>query len=410
VILMSVGLLAACETTKSSNPLSPTVAGPIEGVVISAPKPLQPTVGQRIPAQEQPVTLVVENATTNGQRPLKYVFEVAADAGFLNKVFTRGDVVPGADGRTSVTITDALATGRTYYWRAMAADGANSGPFASAVHFDVYTPVVIQAPVPVSPADGALVAGLRPALRVRNAQKSGPAGAISYNFQIAETQTFASVVLNGVVAEQGSETTYTATQDLLAARTYYWRARALDSSVTGAWSVTQWFRTPDVASPSPSPGPNPPPGGSGDQINAGSITWLSPASTDVSGWPITSTVTGTHQAGNEICVYHTKSGQWPLADIFGTGPVIEGNIMIVARFSGRWYGAGFDWLGQGRTCKTMPANEYGRDQIRVWPMDASWAGPRSGDQIGLLVSTPSSDRIPMRTLNERSNIVVITWQ
>ena len=91
------------------------------------------------------------------------------------------------------------------------------------------------------------------------------------------------------------------------------------------------------------------------------------------------------------------------------GAAIEGNI-IVAQFSGKWYSAGFDWLGQGRTCKTMPANEYGRDQIRVYPMDASWAGPRSGNQIGLLVSTPSSDRIPIRTVDERSNIVVITWK
>ena len=116
------------------------------------------------------------------------------------------------------------------------------------------------------------------------------------------------------------------------------------------------------------------------------------------------------QSGDQICVNHTKAGQWPLADIFGTGPVIEGNIMIVAQFSGKWYGAGFDWLGQGRTCKTMPANEYGRDQIRVYPMDASWAGPRAGDQVGLLVSTPSSDRIPIRTVDERSNIVVVTWK
>jgi hypothetical protein len=401
-------VLAGCETTKTSNPLSPTVAGPIEGVVISAPKVLLPSAGQRIAATEQPVTLTVENASTNGQRPLAYVFEIAADQGFTNKVFTRAEVPPGAAGRTSVKLTDALATGRTYYWRAMAADGANSGPYSAAANFDVYTPVTIQAPVPVLPVDGAKVTVLKPVLTARNATRSGPAGPVSYNFQVAETQTFAATVLNAVVAEQATTTSYTATQDLVAAKTYYWRVRAFDATTTGAWSVTQSFKTPDAAAPTP--GPSPAPGGGADQIGASAITWLSPASTNVSSWTITSTVTDVVQSGDQICVNHTKAGQWPLADIFGTGPVIEGNILIVAQFGGKWYGAGFDWLGQGRTCKTMPANEYGRDQIRVYPMDASWAGPRAGDQIGLLVSTPSSDRIPMRTVNERSNIVVVTWK
>ena len=35
-------LAAACETSKSANPLSPSVAGPIPGVEITAPKPLSP--------------------------------------------------------------------------------------------------------------------------------------------------------------------------------------------------------------------------------------------------------------------------------------------------------------------------------------------------------------------------------
>ena len=57
----------------------------------------------------------------------------------------------------------------------------------------------------------------------------------------------------------------------------------------------------------------------------------------------------------------------------------------------------------------MTADEIGVDQIRVSPMDASWPGPKAGDQVGLLVSTPSSDRIPIRTINERSNIKMIIW-
>jgi len=32
IIVAMAGVLAACETTKTSNPLSPTVAGPIAGL------------------------------------------------------------------------------------------------------------------------------------------------------------------------------------------------------------------------------------------------------------------------------------------------------------------------------------------------------------------------------------------
>src|SRR5207249_9653019 len=68
--------LAACETSKSSNPLSATIAGPIPGVDISAPKLLEPN-GERIAVDDQPVTLLIENASTNGPRLLTYAMEVA---------------------------------------------------------------------------------------------------------------------------------------------------------------------------------------------------------------------------------------------------------------------------------------------------------------------------------------------
>ena len=122
--------LAACETQKSSNPLSPTVAGPIPGVNITAPRMLEPTQGSRYKESQQPIRLMVENASTSGVRPLFYTFELASDADFTTKMFARSGVPPG-DGRTSVQI-DRLELGRSYYWRVRAEDGANSGPFVTA--------------------------------------------------------------------------------------------------------------------------------------------------------------------------------------------------------------------------------------------------------------------------------------
>ena len=133
VLLMVSSVLVAvagCEPTKSSNPLSPTVAGPIPGVNITPPMPLEPR-AVKVPVDRQPVTLVVENAASNGQRPLSYVFEVATDAGFANIVWSRTGVTPG-EGRTTMRLPDPLATGRSYYWRARAEDGANTGPYSAA--------------------------------------------------------------------------------------------------------------------------------------------------------------------------------------------------------------------------------------------------------------------------------------
>jgi len=144
--------LTACQVSKSSNPLSPTVAGPIPGVNITAPKPVDPTVGSRIAVDSQPLTLTVENASTSGVRPLSYLFEVATDSSFNNKVFTRDGITPGDGGRTAIKLPEALATGRTYYWRVRAQDGANTGSYSTPVNFNVFTPIVINAPVPQAPA------------------------------------------------------------------------------------------------------------------------------------------------------------------------------------------------------------------------------------------------------------------
>src|SRR6187401_3467704 len=91
--------LAGCQTSKSSSPTAPTVAGPIAGVTITAPALVEPAQGFKFKESEQPIKLVVQNATTSGVRALTYSFEVAADSGFGSKVFSRSGVAPG-DGRT----------------------------------------------------------------------------------------------------------------------------------------------------------------------------------------------------------------------------------------------------------------------------------------------------------------------
>jgi hypothetical protein len=187
-------------------------------------------------------------------------------------------------------------------------------------------------------------------------------------------------------------------------------AAALSLLIAGACSISKSPTSPEATGVQGSTGPNGPASlANGDQIDPKTIQWLSPASTNVGDWAVTSTVTDVTIEGDTICINHTKSGQWPLVSIDGNSPNIEGNPMIVVKRDGQWYGAGFDWFGGGRTCKHMPRHEMGGDQIRVWPLDGSWPGPASGEEVGVLVSTPSSDRIPVRSVNERSNIVLVRF-
>ena len=69
VLAAMLWLTAACEFSKSENPLSPTLAGPIPGVNITAPKALEPAAGAMIAGNSQPLTLLLENSSTNGLRP-----------------------------------------------------------------------------------------------------------------------------------------------------------------------------------------------------------------------------------------------------------------------------------------------------------------------------------------------------
>jgi hypothetical protein len=251
-------LLAAtvgCEAKKSSNPLSPSVAGPIPGVNITAPAVVEPSQGFKFRYTEQPIRLTVQNAATSGVRPLSYAFEVATDSGFETKVFSKGSVPPGDGGRTSVQL-DVLEIGRAYYWRVRALDGANTGPYTTA-SFEIFPKPVLNPPTAVSPVNAQVTSSTTPTLTVHNAAFVGPVGDRHYDFQVSADQAFVAIVATATVAEGGGDTSYT-TAPLPSSRTYFWRARASDGETTSDWTPTQTFKTPSVATPPP-----PPPGGGG---------------------------------------------------------------------------------------------------------------------------------------------------
>ena len=250
-------VLAGCEAQKSSTPLSPSVAGPIAGVSITVPKLIEPAQGFKYKESQQPIKLIVENASTTGVRPVSYMFEVATDSNFTSKVYARSGVPPGDNNRTSVQI-DRLDLGRAYYWRAKADDGANSSEFASS-QFEVLPKPVLNAPGLASPINGERTTSRRPTLTVNNSDRNAAVGALSYEFQVATDQAFTAIVAAGTSGENSGQTKFTPAADLPADVLHYWRARAGDGETTSAWAGTQTFRTP-AAAPAPSPSPSPSPG------------------------------------------------------------------------------------------------------------------------------------------------------
>ena len=262
--------LAGCEASKSSNPLSPAVAGPIAGVNITQPKLLEPTQGFKFKESQQPIKLLIENASTNGVRTLSYAFEVSTDSDFTNKVYARAGVPAGDGGRTSVVI-EKLELGRQYYWRARAEDGANTGTYASA-SFDVLPRALLNPPPQQSPINGVTASSRRPEMIVGYSDRNESIGFVRYEFQIATDAAFSAIVSSGVRDEGGGNTGYTPGADLAASAQHFWRVRATDGETTSSWSGAQSFRTPASApAPGPAPGPGPNPGGPCNSSNPDTI-------------------------------------------------------------------------------------------------------------------------------------------
>jgi hypothetical protein len=208
---------------------------------VGAPALDQPADGAVIADAAQPVVLTVDNAVVTGSTRATYTFQVASDAGFAAIVQTKSSVAAGTGGRTSIAL-DALPSAAQYYWRARADAGSTSGAFGPTWSFSIGAAVTLGVPIPVGPLSGATSA-TRPTFTVQNVTRSGPAGPITYTFQVSTSETFTDTVASGKVSEGSSTTSFTPADELASGPVYYWRATAADDAdgVTSAPSGVQSF-------------------------------------------------------------------------------------------------------------------------------------------------------------------------
>ncbi len=267
IALFSVVCLVGCEAAKSANPTAPSVAGPIPGVSITAPKPLEPGTGATLTFGTVPPTLLIENPGTSGVRTLWLQVEVGIDAGFQQVVHQADRLTLGEGGRTTYRLPEPLGAGYTYYWRSRAQDGANTGPYSSTSSFTVVPPVVIDPPTPIAPT-GTLTTN-KPDFRVTNGAVSGTTGVV-YRFEVSQTADFSAVIALVTVTPGANGTSTMTLGELPYNTTYYWRAYATDGTKQSAYSGTLSFRTP--APPAPPLPPVTAPGSGGVPLGPGGRT------------------------------------------------------------------------------------------------------------------------------------------
>jgi hypothetical protein len=389
---------AACE---KSSPVTPSavVPGPSvtvasvtdasTGVTVGAPQPISPADGAQFKNVEQPVKLAISNGVTTSSAALAYSFEVATDAGFASKVYTKDNVAEGAGGQTSLTL-DKLSPAKTYFWRARS---GSAGPASKVRSFSIGPEVILQAPVLAAPAQNATVTGRTVTLTANNVGRTGPAERVTYRFEVSDSSSFTNLVFVSSVLEQpGSQTSVTVNTTSNVAATYFWRVQASDppNAVTTAFSAVGSFRYQPFSLSDATIWDNPP---------------------DVANWAETATITRIELTDFIVVDFdkRTGPGRWPESG-FGDGG-IQYTLGMCLNIDQHWHCSAAIQFWDGRDLEAGgPASEVGRN----WYYDARWGAlqghqPSPGEVVGIFVAQGNLRDNGKTSVKERSNVVLVPF-
>ena len=245
-VLSIACLVTACATEKSRNPLSPSIAGPIEGVAISSPVSLQPADGQLIRSTDQPILVTFDQVASNSERPFWYELQMSSDSSFTSLLYSAEKIPPSGGPTEQYALNTALDKGHKYYWRVRALDGANTGPYSVPASFEIFTPLVVGPPMAIAPLTGTVANMNQPDLTIENASITGTPLSTTYRFEVSTDHSFSNIAHSASVSP-GSTTTTLQTGPLTWDTQYHWRSQAIvigkEGPVEGAWSDIQTFQT-----------------------------------------------------------------------------------------------------------------------------------------------------------------------
>ena len=233
--LVLSSMFAACGATALLLPAACGKTPTAPAVSFSAPLPTQAN-GASYGFGLQPITLTLTNAARTGQSVVTYTVEVATDSGFGSKVFTKDGVPEGANGKTNVEL-GSLAGGQTYYWHSMAVIDGVVGAQSPTQTFSVRPQIFTGVPTIASPNANDNVFGSRPSFTVNNVGHTSAAGTVFYEFQVASSAAFTTILASGSSQETPGRTSWSPGNDLPEGN-LFWRARATDPSNSEATAYT----------------------------------------------------------------------------------------------------------------------------------------------------------------------------
>ena len=373
-------LLASC----AKSPGAPSVS-------FTSPLAAQPANGASFKFNAQPVSLTITNAVRTATVTTTYSVEVATDAGFTNKVFTK-DAIPEGTGTTSVTV-NSLAGGATYYWRWHAlVDGVSSAP-STPLSFVVAPQIIINPPVVVDPIAGATATQARPAFVTNNATRVGPVGTISYEFQVSTSTAFTSILASATITEgSGGQTSWTPTSDLPEGA-LAWRVRATDPANT----EVSGFSAPTAFTLQP--------------FNMKDALILNnPA--NLGSWAETAKITSIDFTSDAILVeFDRRQGPNAWSEVSFGGGAIQYTLGMCLKIGAKWAcsAAIQFWSGRDLEASGFP------DRISAdWFYDARWGimqghQPSQGEQVGIFVAHGNLRDSANWAQEERSNVVIMPF-
>jgi hypothetical protein len=409
-IWSAIALLVATSACQKSSPARATdvesagttasVTDATTGVTITTPTPITPTSNQQFKYSEQPLTLTVKNAVHTGTAALTYTFEVASDAAFATKVYTKEGVAEGA-GQTAQQI-DKIAGDKSYFWRARVTSGSTVGPNSTPRGFSVGPEVILQAPVPLSPAQGGSASG-NPTLVVNNAARTGPAGPIFYRFEVSTAASFTPIAFTSTVAEQGggqTSVTVPVAQNTPAG-IYFWRVQASDPSnaVTSPLSTVFSFNYQPF------------------DMRQATIVDSPP---DMGFWDETARITSVVFTPEAFLVdfdRRTGPNRWRDLDFGdGHGDFLQYTLGMCANINRQWFCSAVIQFWYGRDLRDSTPPSY---VARNWFYDSRWGAmmgyqPQNGEIVGLFAATgnvrdKTHTRASCPQVCERTNVAMVPW-
>lgn len=364
-------------------------------ISVAAPSGVLPTQNATLRFIDQPITLSINNGVVAEPSATTYTFEVSTDVSFSNKVQTKSGVAQSAGDVTSVKL-DPLAGSTDYYWHARTEAGGTVGVFGPTFTFKVGPPITVSAVTLVSPAAAAETGSLVTFV-VNNAQRTGPAGPITYRLEVSTSPTFGSLVFDQTVAEGGGGRTSFSSDELPAETNLYWRVTPRDpaNDITGQPSATSQLFTKFA-------------------IDLTKVVYLK--APNISSWKRTGFLFPVEQDGatGDMCTRFTDPG-WPDVIFPYLGPDDDPNFGVYAnqwyfaKIGGTWYGGAGEWIYRAAlsVCKGgQLTNNIGPDSGFGEPFK-SWR-PAVGELVGYAIT--SIARNGYRSVDQRTQVLVQPWR